>query len=253
VHLEELAHGDSWLHRLDPRIKLMAAGGFSLVVGLAHSPAVMAAGLGLGVGLVASGRLAANVVIKRIVAINVLMAFLWVTMPWRVGWDGGPGLVFNPRGLYLAAAMTLKANAIVLALMALVSTSTVNHIFHALAHMKVPAKLVHLFLFFYRYLHVMHREYHRLNQAMAARGFRPGNNLHTYRSYAHLAGMVLVKSFDRAERVYQAMLCRGFHGTLWLLDHFHWGRAENRMAAASGVVLIVLAWAELAKWGPQWS
>ena len=55
---------------------------------------------------------------------------------------------------------------------------------------------------------------------MKARCFRPGTNLHTYRTYAYLVAMLLLKSYDRAERVYKAMLCRGFKGQYHVLDHF---------------------------------
>jgi len=38
--------------------------------------------------------------------------------------------------------------------------------------------------------------------------------MHTYRTYSYLFGMTLVKSRNRAERVHQAMLLRGFSGKL---------------------------------------
>jgi cobalt/nickel transport system permease protein len=55
---------------------------------------------------------------------------------------------------------------------------------------------------------------------MKARGFQPTTNLHTYKTYAHLVGMLLVRSADRAERVRNAMLCRGFRGRLYSLSEF---------------------------------
>ena len=44
--------------------------------------------------------------------------------------------------------------------------------------------------------------------------------MHTYRTYAYLVGMLIVKSHDRAERVHAAMLCRGFHGKFFDLTEF---------------------------------
>jgi cobalt/nickel transport system permease protein len=86
--------------------------------------------------------------------------------------------------------------------------------------LRLPDKLCHLLLFTYRYIYVFEQEFRRLVQAMKIRGFRPRTNLHTYRSYAYLAAMLLVRSFDRAERVFQAMLCRGFNGTFYSLRTF---------------------------------
>ena len=86
--------------------------------------------------------------------------------------------------------------------------------------LRAPKKIVHLFFFTYRYIHVIHREYVRLLNAMKIRGFRPRTNMHTYKTFAYLVGMLLVKSCDRAQRVHNAMLCRGFRGKLYSLSEF---------------------------------
>ncbi len=253
MHLETFAHGHSPLHRLDPRAKLLAAGALSVVLAVSPVPGVWVVGLLTAICCVVLAQLPLLGVGKRLLAVNLFVGFLWLFLPWKVelhpAAGGLFGLSWNPEGLALAGAITIKANAIVLLLMALLSTSPVNQLFHALAHLKAPNKLVHLFLFFYRYLHVLHQEYHRLQGAMKVRGFTPRTNLHTYRSYANLVGMLLVKSFDRAERVYAAMRCRGFDGTLWLLDHFSWGRRESLFSAACALMVAVLTlWSLEAAW-----
>jgi cobalt/nickel transport system permease protein len=90
----------------------------------------------------------------------------------------------------------------------------------ALSDLRVPSKIVHLVFLTYRYIHVINMEYRRLIKAAKIRGFHPGNNLHTYRTYAYLVGMLLVKSYERAERVRAAMLCRGFRGKFYDLMEF---------------------------------
>lgn len=243
MHLETFAHGHSPLHRLDPRGKLASAMAFSLLMALLKEWTVLWAGMGVSLALVAAARLRPWEVVKRLLAVNAFMAMLWVMLPWQVvagqGWLG-LGLDLNPGGLDLALIITIKGNALVLALMALVATSPVNQVFHALAHWRAPQKLLQIFFFFYRYLHVLHREYHRLDWGLKVRGFVPRSDMHTYRTYAHLMGMLLVRSYDRAERVHQAMLCRGFHGTYWVLDHFAWHRRDTVFCAAWCAVLLGL-------------
>lgn len=249
MHLETLAHGHSLFHRLDPRGKLAMALGFSLVVAIGQS--AWAAGLGLGLCLAGclAARLSAREVFKRLLAVNAFTALLWLVLPWQLGLGGGwLGLSLNhhPQGLLLAGMITLKANAIVLGLTLLLATSPVNQIFHALAHWRVSPRLLQVFFFFYRYLHVLHREWHRMLLAAQARGFRSRTSLHTYRTYAYLTGGLLVRSHDRAHRVYQAMLCRGFQGTYWLLDHFHWRRRDDYFLIWGGLVVALLLGVELA-------
>lgn len=71
-------------------------------------------------------------------------------------------------------------------------------------------------------------------------------NLHTYRSLGHLVGMLLVRSFDRAERIAAAMKCRGFQGRFYLLDHFTFGRRDALFCGLSASLLIGLV---LLEWG----
>ena len=129
-------------------------------------------------------------------------------------------LTVTREGVLYAARISIKSNAMMLMLIALVASTPIFTLGHAMHELGVPQKIVHLFFFTYRYIHVMHREYVRLVNSMKIRGFTPGNNLHTYRTISYMVGMLLVKSFDRAQRVHNAMLCRGFEGNLYSLSTF---------------------------------
>ena len=248
--METASYGEAKgiLTRLDPRAKILAAFGFSLVAALAQNMRTATACLALGVLLTAVSRLQPMLVFRRALAVNAFVLFLWLLLPWQLnlGQTAQAAMFeFNPPGLELAGLITLKVNAVFLGLLALLGTSNVNDLLHAMAHLRVPGKLVTLFLLFYRYVHVMRDELGRLRQAMTARGFQPGNNAHTYHTYANLVGMLLVRSFDRSDRVYQAMLLRGFDGTFWLLDHFGWHRRDTVFLTLSAVCLalaVVLEW-----------
>lgn len=104
---------------------------------------------------------------------------------------------------------------------ALLSTSSIFNLIHALHHLNFPEKLIQLFFFTYRHIYTIHSEYIKLNNAIKIRGFKPKTNLNTYKTYAYLVGMMLVRSYVRSKRVYDAMLCRGFKGKFWILDHFY--------------------------------
>jgi cobalt/nickel transport system permease protein len=234
--------------RLDPRGKVVVVLAYSVLMALCPGPQAPVLGVVLGLGLALWSRLGWRLLFKRAVAVNSFVAFLWLFLPWQLTLDpeAGFSLAYNPAGIRLAGLITLKANAIFLAVVALLGSSHINDIFHALAHLHLPAKLVTLFVLFYRYLYVMRLEYLRLRQAMAVRCFAPGSNLHTYKSYAQLVGVLVVRSIERSERVYQAMLCRGFVGTFWLLDHFVWRPADTMFCVLSGLGIVLLG---LVQWG----
>jgi cobalt/nickel transport system permease protein len=70
------------------------------------------------------------------------------------------------------------------------------------------------------------------------RGFRPGTNIHTYKTYASIVGMLLVRAAIRAEQVYKAMLCRGFKCKFYCLHEFNTGKKEWLFATALAGVLV---------------
>ena len=72
---------------------------------------------------------------------------------------------------------------------------------------------------------------------MKVRCFQPGLNRHTYRTVGYLVGMLLVRSFDRSERILSAMLCRGFAGRYYVLDHLCLGRADAAFSTAAATRL----------------
>jgi cobalt/nickel transport system permease protein len=88
---------------------------------------------------------------------------------------------------------------------------------HAL---RVPGLLVQLVALTYRYLHLLVEEVGRLRIALRVRGYRNRASLHSYRTVGHVAGTLLVRSSERAERVGQAMRCRGFDGRFRSLVDF---------------------------------
>ena len=223
MHIDNFASGDSLLHRLDPRIKVVSAVLFSVLVAVADRPLCLATAVCFSLALLFISRLSLREVLLRLLAVNAFIFFLWLFLPFTYGGEKvfsiGP-LTATRQGIIYALLLTVKSNTIIIALIALLATTPIITLGHALSHLYVPSKLIHLLFFTVRYLQVLHSEYDRLRAAMRIRAFKPGSNLHTYRSLAYLIGMLLIKSFDRADRVRKAMLCRGFHGEFYLLSHF---------------------------------
>jgi cobalt/nickel transport system permease protein len=244
---EPFSEGASLAHRLDPRGKILVAALFAVLMAVAQTYAAALAGLALALIFLALARLPLKKVLARLLVVNSFIFFLWIVLPFtypgEAVWSFGP-LTATRQGLIYTGLITLKSNAIIIALIALVATVPVVTLGQALHNLRLPDKLCHLFLFTYRYLYVFEQEFHRLVQAMKIRGFRPRTNLHTYRSYAYLAAMLLVRSFDRADRVFQAMLCRGFHGVFYSLQTFSWQRRDGIFMVASVLALMTLGFLE---------
>jgi len=138
-------------------------------------------------------------------------------------------------------AKFVKSNAIVLTLIGLIATMAFSTLGYALKQLGVPQKIIHLLLMSYRYIFVIEQEYQRLIRAAKIRGFQPKTNLHTYRTYAFVIGMLLVRATARAQRVHQAMLCRGFNGTFYSLHEYKAGAAGIIFSVLmTGVILVLV-------------
>jgi cobalt/nickel transport system permease protein len=245
---EPFAVGSSPLHRLDPRIRLASAAGYSCVLAVCREFPALLAALFLSMALVAAARLRIAEVLKRLLVVNGLVVFIWAVIPFTFPGEAlfrlGP-LHAAREGIELAAQITLKTNAIILAFMALVATMPFATVGHALHRLRVPDKIVHLLLMTYRYIFVLEQEYQRLVRAARIRGFRPGTNLHTYRTYAYLVGMLFVRAVDRAERVRWAMLCRGFKHKFYSLHEFNAGGGSIAFFVLMSAAVLGIAALEL--------
>ncbi len=250
---EPFSQRDSAIHRRDPRLRVLLAALFSAVVAVASRWPALAAALVLALLLFRLANLPLRQAAGRLLLVNVFLLLLWLFLPFVV--EGRPLFAVGPftasrEGVLYAALLTLRSNTILLALMSLVATIPMFDLGRALQQLRVPGKLVQLLLFTYRYLHVMQSEHERLLRTLKIRGFQPASNLHTYRSYAYLIALLLVRSFDRSVRVQQAMRCRGFEGRFYNLVEFSIRPADLFALAALAAALAVIA---VLQWSPSLS
>ncbi|MDL2275064.1 cobalt ECF transporter T component CbiQ [Desulfosarcina sp. OttesenSCG-928-G10] len=240
--------GPSWLHAVDPLLRVVCAIFFAGIVAMTHAFSALATGFVLSLIMVAAARLPFAEVIRRLGVPLLFLVVIWAVLPWSYKGDPlfaiGP-VTFSRPGVRLCLDISLKAVTLMLAFMALVATLTVDTLGHTLNRMHLPDKLVHLILITYRYLSVLEQEYQRLVRAMKIRNFRPATSLHCYRTYAYLVGMLFVRASDRAQRVHGAMICRGFTGRFISLREFPPG-PHNRIFVGitliSVLLLVALAW-----------
>lgn len=232
---------DSFLVRIDPRARILLGLAVALLTAGAQRPLTAGAALTAMLLLAAGGRLPWRAVARRLVSVNV---FLAVLAPFLLLSAANGSLRFTPENLPQLALIVLKANAVVLAITVCLSTIEVVTLAHALSHMRLPPKLIQLFVFTVRYIEVLHLEHLRVKRAARARGFHLRAGRHVYRTLAAWVGNLLVRSFDRSDRVLAAMKCRGYTGRFHLLRHFHAGRHDAVFTAASALLVALLAWVE---------
>jgi len=231
------------LRRIDPRLRIVAAVAFAITTVALQSLSLLTVMLLVAALLMIAAKLPLGQTIKRVIAMDTFIIAMIAFLPFTM--EGTQiftifGFPASYEGLIRAAEIALTANAVVMAMLALAGSMEETTFGQALHGLKVPAKLVHLLLFTIRYIEVLRDEYRRLRQAMKCRGFRPGTNGHTYRSFGYLVGMMLIRAMERSERIMDAMKCRGFTGTLPMTQGFALRGSDILFALGFSALLIAV-------------
>jgi len=230
----------------DPRLRIAAAAAFAVVTVSLHRLDALAVMLGIAVLLALAARLPLGPTLRRLAALDAFMAVVLLTLPFSIA--GTAFLTLGPlsaswEGLFRAIEIVLKANAVVLTVLALAGTLEVVTVGHALAALGAPRKLVHLFLLTVRYIGALRDQYAQLRDAMRVRAFRLTASWHAWRSLGWLFGMVMVRSAERADRVLMAMKCRGYRGEMHVVAEMRLTAADWLAGAAFlGILAAVAAW-----------
>lgn len=226
--LERGSTGESLLHRHDARVKVVVA--LSLIIGITLTPAgawvAYAALWALVAGLAEVGRLGAWRVARRggiALPFALAAATLLFTTP------GDPllafaGLTITASGAVRFATILLKSWLAVQVALLLSMTTPFTDLLWALGCLHVPGTLVAIISFIYRYLFTLQDEAARLTRARAARSgtlssLRSGGGILWRAQVAGgMIGNLFLRSYERSERVYAAMLARGYAGEMRALD-----------------------------------
>jgi cobalt/nickel transport system permease protein len=237
--LDLLSSGDTPVHRMDARAKLLVAAVF-LVCVMSFDRHAVAALLPFFVApfaVVAAAGIPAGFVVRRAALVLPFAVAVGIANPWferdvvvRLG-----SLAFSAGWVSLMSILlrSLLAGA---AAVVLVAVTGFPALCGALAQLGVPKPFVVQLMFLYRYLIVLGEE---ASRTAAARQQRACGRRLSAAAFGALAGHLLLRSFDRAERIYRAMRARGFDG------EFHPGaprrsRGAGRRDAAIALVCCAL-------------
>ena len=247
--------GASPIHRLDPRVKVVmtvlfvvsnvvlpdgAWSAFLLAWGLVLLASRLA-GLGLGYPVRRSfiALPFALAAVSAIVAIPGRPLGAWTIGPWH--------LVATDAGLLRFASIMVRSWISVQMAILLTATTQFPDLIHALRHLRVPTLIVAIISFMYRYLFVLADEVTRLLRARESRSARlagqsgaGGSLAWRARVAGNMAGQLFLRSYERSDRIYNAMLARGYAGELRTINPHVLRAADWAIGAAALVALLLI-------------
>lgn len=208
-------HTTVW-HTLAPRTRILCTALIVLAIvltPLGHWLTWGMYGLALII-LVLLSRVTLTVLLKRLAVEFTFIGAVLLGTLFRGGgtvlWSWGP-LQITTVGLVVLGSVMLKTLLSLLMLNLLTLTTSVTALLHALVELRTPPLLVATLASMYRYISVLNGEFNAMRRAAESRNLM-SNKRWQRLIVGNIIGSLFIRTYDRGEKVYQAMLARGYQG-----------------------------------------
>lgn len=245
---ENVAARSGWLQGLDARVKLLGLGSLLLAAMASRRLAVVAGLLLVALALAVTSRIPLRTLLVRAWLTAGLLTLV-IGLPAVVTTPGQPLLVLpdlhwtvTRSGVHSLVLLLVRVETSTTLALLLVLATPWNRVLKALRSLGVPAAFVLILGLTYRYLFILLRLAENLVLARRSRLVATPGRRQTRQLLIAQAGVLLDRSLQQSDAMYQAMLSRGFRGEMLLLDE---PRLLRRDWAALSVFLSVAA---LALW-----
>jgi len=217
-YLDTLSYKTTFVHRLDPRIKILVS--FTFILFVVSFPKYELSSLLpffiYPVFLLTAGEIPFRAIAKKVLFISPFAIFIGIFNPLL-----DTSVIVKPFGVPVTGGwisfftIILKFILTVSTALLLIAVTSFPGICEALERLRFPKIFVIQLLFLYRYLFVLLEESLRMIRAREARSF--GKKGKEMKTFVRLISVLLIRSVERAERIYQAMVSRGFRGEIRVL------------------------------------
>jgi cobalt/nickel transport system permease protein len=226
VHFEEHSEGTSLLHRLDARIKIISAVAAVFCIVLLSHWELAALFFAVCLGLVLYSRTSMKVYLKRLLLPITIIIFVSIIQPFTYGSTvvaHVPGLMFPiyQQGILFAILIFTRSIAAVAVLNLLILVTPITKVMDSLSWFRVPSVIIDTMMLMFRYISVLSEESTRMYRAQESRcgHSHSVSYLKKIRNFGSIAGALIMRAFDRAIKVGDAMASRGYTGKYTLFTY----------------------------------
>lgn len=253
LNLDVHSSGDSWIHRWQPKQKLIGLGGVIFAFASVHDLRLVPAMLMVTGVFYASSNLPISFLLNRLRYPGLFLFGMVSLLPFLSGetviWQWGFLSLYKEGGIAVALIAARFFSILTLGLILLATTRFVVLI-QALRSLGLPPVLADMTLLSYRYLYDTADNLATMQTAMRLRGFGQSRkwfflhpNWQALKQLAALAGTLLIRSYEQSEQVYQAMRLRGYG----VLGAGYRGQGMGYGGAGEGGKCLI-SWSTIALW-----
>ncbi|MDH5361726.1 MAG: cobalt ECF transporter T component CbiQ [Aigarchaeota archaeon] len=226
-YVEKYSASAGLLQSIDPRVKIISTFAIVVTAVAARTMISLSILLALVFGLAAAARIPLRFFLYRATVFVPLFAGI-ITLPLLFITPGTPlveiGIrpyiaVITVEGIYKAAQFFLRVWVCVASLTLLILITRFSKVIQAMDRLRVPSLFVTLTSVTFRSIFVLVDEAYRMVVARESRSVGKESRMEVLRSLASMVGTLFIRSYERGERVYMAMLARGYSGQLESMDY----------------------------------
>lgn len=235
VRIERFASRQGLLQRVDPRVKLLSLSGVIIVAVLLQSILQFLVLLLLLTMLAVASHLPLRAFFRRQAAFIAFSTIIVLPLPFitpgyaLVTIPVGPWMLqMTLEGLYRAVFFAVRVWVCVAALSLLTLSTRFVELLHGMQRLRFPRLFIQLTAVTYRFIFVFTDEAYRMGLAREARTVRKERVVRsrTWRTLSSMIGTLFIRAYERGEKVYQAMLARGYTGDFQLVNRLHCGMKD---------------------------
>lgn len=240
-YLDRLSYKDTFIHRIDPRAKVLSTLAFILTV--VSFPKYEIAGLIpfflFPVLFFSFGDIPVLFILKKILIVSPFALFIGIFNPFLDG-----RIIYVLNGIAISGgwvsfiSIMLKFFLTISSALLLLATTSFPGICYALQKLGLPEIFISQLLFLYRYIFVLAEEAMRMVRARNMRSF--GAKGQGVKVFMSIVGTLFLRTIERAERIYCSMLSRGFSGTMHPTKTYRFGSVDIVYLSLSAAVFYLL-------------
>ena len=227
-YIDKHSNIESFIHKIDPRIKLVSV--IALILSIIFTRPTSFSSFALCALLIALliflSKIPIGFIFRRSLVIVPFVLMVAIFIPFFKEGEVAGGYSFGTFRLAVTYSVIMifwnvliKAYLSILCMILLVASTKFSVLLKAFEKLKFPALFIMIFSFMYRYIFVIVDELMKMKQAKDARSINGSKWFHI-KALANMMGTLFIRSYERAELVYMAMLSRGFNGSISTIYDF---------------------------------
>ncbi|GHT87183.1 cobalt ECF transporter T component CbiQ [Spirochaetia bacterium] len=224
MYLDRLEYKKDLLKSFDGRCRLLS--GAFLIAALVCSKNDMILAAAIGVRMVVLFR-EIRITFLRLIPVNMMAIALWLPVAFGTS-------------IHTAFIYTLRLNAAAMMYMCFVIPMSISAIASSLTKLKAPDKLISLFILTYRFIFLLHDRFWTAQKSMRLRN-TIHNDVGMWRSLSAIFSTSIAGAHFRGEKVWIAMMARGFDGSFPVTVSFRWRLRDTALLTISILCSVLIS------------